>query len=100
MSRWPAGELPAVGPIRVNVTHVFVSVAVDLDNLAKPVLDALKGVVFQDDGQISDIRMRKRELGRIMRIETPLPLLLDALDQGGEFLHVLVEEAPDQEVVT
>jgi hypothetical protein len=25
---------------------------------------------------------------------------LDALDQGGEFLHVLVEEAPDQEVVT
>ncbi|MDF2780652.1 MAG: Endodeoxyribonuclease RusA [Geminicoccaceae bacterium] len=44
MSRWPAGELLAVGPIRVNVTHVFVSVAVDLDNLAKPVLDALKGV--------------------------------------------------------
>jgi crossover junction endodeoxyribonuclease RusA len=75
MSRWPAGDPPAVGPIRVNVTHVFVSVAVDLDNLAKPVLDALKGVVFQDDGQISDIRMRKREFGRILRIETSLPLL-------------------------
>jgi hypothetical protein len=99
MSRWPPGEAPAVGPIRVNVTHVFVSVAVDLDNLAKPVPDALKGVVFQDDGQISDMRMRKREFGRIMRIETPLPLLLDALDRGEEFLHILVEEAPDQEVV-
>lgn len=99
MSRWPASEPPAVGPIRVNVTHVFVSVAVDLDNLAKPVLDALKGVVFQDDGQISDMRMRKREFGRIMRIESPLPLLLDAFDRGEEFLHILVEEAPDQEVV-
>jgi Holliday junction resolvase RusA-like endonuclease len=58
---------------------VFVSVAVDLDNLAKPVLDALKGVVFQDDGQISDMRMRKREFGRIMRIERPVASALGCL---------------------
>ena len=99
MSRWTTGEPPVVGPIRVDITYVFVSVTIDLDNLAKPVLDALKGVVFQDDGQISDMRIRKREFGRIMRIETPLPLLLEALDRAEEFLHILVEEAPDQEVV-
>jgi len=34
-----------------------------------------------------------------MRIGSPLPLLLDAFDRGEEFLHILVEEAPDQEVV-
>jgi hypothetical protein len=68
---------------------VFTSVAVDLDNLAKPALDALKGVVFRDDGQISDMRMRKREYGRIIRIGTPLPLLLEALDRTEEFLHIL-----------
>lgn len=43
--------------------------------------------------------MRKREFDRIVRIETPLPLLLETLDRANEFLHVLVEEAPDQEVV-
>lgn len=78
---------------------MFASVDVDLDNLAKPVLDALKGIVFADDGQITELKMRKHELGRITRIETLRPLLLEALDRGEEFLHVVVEEAVDQEVV-
>lgn len=49
MSRWPTDAPPAVGPIRVDVTYIFAGVAVDLDNLAKPVLDALKHLVFRDD---------------------------------------------------
>ena len=32
MSRWPADEMPALGPVKVDITHVFVNVAVDLDN--------------------------------------------------------------------
>jgi hypothetical protein len=60
------------------------------------VLDALKGLVYQDDGQITDIAMRKRDVARDLRISTPSPILLDALRRGKEFLHVVVEEAPDQ----
>jgi hypothetical protein len=96
IDRWPADEPPALGPIRVIVTYVYAEVAVDLDNLAKPVLDALKGLVYQDDGQITDIAMRKRDVARDLRISTPSPILLDALRRGKEFLHVVVEEAPDQ----
>jgi crossover junction endodeoxyribonuclease RusA len=99
MSRWPAGEPPATGAIQLGITHVYASVAIDLDNLAKPVLDALKGLVFQDDEQITDMTMRKRQLDRILQIETPLPLLLDALDRGEEFLHVLVQEVSNLEVL-
>jgi crossover junction endodeoxyribonuclease RusA len=40
------------------MTYVFAEVAVDLDNLAKPVLDALKGLVYEDDGQITEIAIR------------------------------------------
>ena len=98
--RWPAGEPPALGAIRVSITYVFADVAVDLDNLAKPVLDALKGLVNEDDGQVTDIAMRKRDMTRDLRILTPSPVLLDALRRGGEFLHVLVEQAPDQQLVT
>ncbi|MGH6906012.1 MAG: RusA family crossover junction endodeoxyribonuclease [Geminicoccaceae bacterium] len=58
-NRWPAEEPPALGPISVTITHIYAEVAVDLDNLAKPVLDALKGLVCQDDGQVTDIKMRK-----------------------------------------
>jgi crossover junction endodeoxyribonuclease RusA len=99
MSDWPAGEPPALGPIRVVITHVFTGASSDLDNLAKPVLDALKGLAYEDDGQVTDIIMKKRDLGRNLRLETLVPLLLNAMDRGEEFLHVLVEEARDLEVV-
>lgn len=99
MSFWPADEPPALGPIRVMITHVFAGASSDLDNLAKPVLDALKGVAYEDDGQVTDIIMRKRDLARDLRLESPIPLLLDALARGEEFLHVMVEEARDLEVV-
>lgn len=99
MSHWPADEPPALGPIRVVITHVFAGASSDLDNLAKPVLDALQGLAYEDDGQVTDIVMKKRDLARNLRLEALIPLLLNALGRGEEFLHVLVEEAPDQEIV-
>ena len=65
MSHWPAGELPPLGPIRVVITPVFAGVSSDLDNLAKPVLDALQGLAYEDDGQVTDITMKKRDLAAI-----------------------------------
>lgn len=99
IGRWPAGEPPALGPIQISITYVFADVAVDLDNLAKPVLDALKGVVYEDDGQITDIAIRKRNMARDLRIVGPSPVLFDAFRRGREFLYILVEEAPDQELM-
>jgi crossover junction endodeoxyribonuclease RusA len=99
MSRWPAGEPPVPGAIQVGMTHIFTGVAGDLDNLAKPVLDALKGLVYEDDRQVTDLTMRKRDLGRDLRTDVRWPLFLQALTYGGEFLHVIVQRAPDQGVV-
>jgi hypothetical protein len=42
--------------------------------------------------------MRKRDLSRDLRIHSRWPALIAALSQGGEFLHVVVQEAPDQRV--
>jgi crossover junction endodeoxyribonuclease RusA len=64
-----------------------------------PVLDALKGLVYEDDRQVTDLTMRKRDLSRDLRTDVRWPLFLQALTRGGEFLHVIVETAPDQGVV-
>ena len=32
----------------------------DVDNIAKVVLDALNGLVYTDDKQVTDLRVRKR----------------------------------------
>jgi hypothetical protein len=36
--------------VEVTVTHYYASVSIDLDNLAKPILDAIKGIAIVDDG--------------------------------------------------
>ena len=43
--------------------------------------------------------MRKRDVARDLRILTPSETLLDALRHDAEFLHIVVEEAPNQELI-
>ncbi|MGH7919963.1 MAG: RusA family crossover junction endodeoxyribonuclease [Candidatus Dormibacteraceae bacterium] len=68
------GDRPAMGPLRVEViallqmpkavpkrdrATVLPMKRPDADNLAKTVLDGLKGVAWRDDAQIVDLRVRK-----------------------------------------
>jgi crossover junction endodeoxyribonuclease RusA len=96
--RWES-EATETEPVALTLTYLHGEGAGDLDNLAKPVLDALKGLVFLDDYQVTDLVLRKRNLSAILRIENPSPLLSSGFDLGSPFLHVLVDIAPDQELV-
>jgi Holliday junction resolvase RusA-like endonuclease len=93
------GQLAPDGPVRIRLTYFYDGVALDLDNIAKPVLDALKGLAYLDDDQVTDIVLGKRDLGADLRIENPSAVLAGGFELGTEFLHVLVEEAPDQELM-
>jgi len=42
---------------------------------------------------------RKRNLNDDLRIVNPSDVLAEGLDRGNEFLYVVVEDAPDQEVI-
>jgi crossover junction endodeoxyribonuclease RusA len=46
---WPAGELPVTEPVMIAITHFYGDASMDIDNIPKPVLDALKGLVYVDD---------------------------------------------------
>ena len=99
-SHWPEDELPVVDSIMVKITYFYeenVSPKIDVDNMSKPILDALKGVVFTDDSQVTDLLCRKRKSENI-RVEISSDILLNQLDQGNEFLFIVVQDAPDQEV--
>jgi crossover junction endodeoxyribonuclease RusA len=96
---WPRDDQPADGPIQLELLYLFVGSAVDLDNLAKPFLDALKGLAYVDDGQVTDLIVRKRDLSQDLRLVNPSPALASGLEQGSEFLYVIVREAPPQETI-
>jgi crossover junction endodeoxyribonuclease RusA len=95
---WPEGELPATGPVMVRLTYLYRGAAVDLDNLAKPILDALKDLAYLDDEQVTDIHIRRRNADSV-RVDNPSPVLQTGLALSGEFLHIVVEDAPDQGVL-
>jgi hypothetical protein len=82
------------------ITYFYDSVSIDVDNIPKPILDALKGLVYLEDDQVTDILCRKRNLNSDLRVENPSSVLADGLSRGNEFLHVVIEEAPDQEVIS
>jgi crossover junction endodeoxyribonuclease RusA len=96
---WPVGEFPEMGPIMLTIIYFYDAVEVDVDNILKPILDALKGLLYMDDNQIVDILCRKRNLNSNLRIENPSSMLVDRFSRGKEFLYIVVEQASDQEVI-
>lgn len=92
---WPAGEPPFDGVAVLKVTYFYDAVSVDVDNIVKPIQDALVGLVYIDDSQVSDMICRKRNLyGNYKKIS---PILAGGFNRGNDFLHVRIENAPDQE---
>ena len=93
-------ESPYTGEVNVTITNYFYGSAADVDNVAKPLLDALKGVVYADDSQVSDLLSRKRDRNRELHIPRPSHLLQERLGLTGQFLHIFVDSGGlNQEVV-
>lgn len=84
----------------LTITNFYESISMDVDNIPKPILDALRGLVYLDDEQVTDVLCRKRDLNSSLRIENPSSVLAEGFSRGHEFLYVVVEEAPDQEVIS
>jgi Holliday junction resolvase RusA-like endonuclease len=85
------GRRPIGIEVLVTITYYYVDRALDIDNLAKPICDALKGFVYDDDGQIVELLIRKRRLNETEIIEKMSQALEEALETGEEFVHVVVE---------
>lgn len=71
----------------------------DLDNIAKPVLDAMVGAVYVDDSQVSQLLLRKSPLLKLAVLNDAEPSLLDAIDQGENFVYVRIGDAPNHGVM-
>lgn len=95
-------ETPIGDYIQVIITHYYdadpggdESAVPDNDNIVKPIRDALNGLIYVDDYQITDFISRRRNLNGSFRIKGISPALAEGFSQGKEFLHIKVESAPD-----
>lgn len=74
--------------------HDGITIRLDNDNLVKPMQDALNGLIYLDDCQITDTVVRKTSLDGEFRVRGMSPILAEAFVAGVEFLYVVVGVAP------
>lgn len=97
---WASDQKTATGLVMLQVTYFYDSVAMDVENIVKPIQDALIGLACVDDNQVTDVLVRKRDLLGNFRVENMTSILAEGFARGSEFLHIVVINAPDQEVLT
>ncbi len=103
--KWKADPLPEGSPVTVAITY-FSKVAYssksepgearDVDNLAKPIMDAMKGIVYSDDAQVSELLCRikdfEAEVGNLPEN------LAEYLRESRPVVHVTVDPVPNPTV--
>jgi hypothetical protein len=94
----------ASGPTDQNLSVVIIyfyqgETSLDVDNIAKALLDGLKGVLVRDDRQISQLMVRKTRIARGVSLTGASAYLLDAIERmtqiGSDFVYVRADPAPD-----
>ncbi len=96
---WLSEQKATTGFVMLQVTYFYDAIAIDVDNIVKPIQDAIIGLAYVDDDQITDVLVRKRNLSSNFRIENMTSTLAEGFSRGNEFLHIVVTDAPDQEVL-
>jgi hypothetical protein len=90
---WPAAVAPMSSVrVRITIVHLYTGRPADVDNIIKPIVDALVGLVIKDDLQVIDVDSHRRPLA------APHPANLPALLEQGiaskrEFVYVRLSAA-------
>lgn len=87
----PEGHFAVEGPISLKIYYFSdVPVAVDIDNIVKPIFDALSRFIYLDDKQVERLVVQKFEPDRLFTFASPSAKLAAAVGATGPrvFLHV------------
>ena len=97
---WSPEQKTATGLVMLKITYFYDFVSMDVDNIVKPIQDAIIGLAYVDDDQVTDVLVRKRDLSGNFKVEDMTSTLSEGFARGNEFLHIVVIDAPDQEALT
>jgi crossover junction endodeoxyribonuclease RusA len=97
---WKPAHSLATAPVSITVIYLYDEVALDVDNIVKPIMDALIGLTFDDDSLVTDATIRRRHLRGMFRLEGVSPTLAAGFELDREFVYVLLVDAPPQDELT
>ena len=85
------GGNPTQESVTLTIIYFFDSIDLDVDNLVKPIQDALEGLVYENDAQVVESRSLKRNIRGSYNLDIISPVLAGALTTGREFIYVRIE---------
>jgi crossover junction endodeoxyribonuclease RusA len=100
------GAAPLADKLFVKITHFYDAPPgdpgdnLDSERIIKPILDAMNGVLYQDDYQIAELDNRRRNLNGSFRVKGMSPALAEGFCKGEEFIHVKVDLLREPEAVS
>jgi len=95
---WSGREIEeAALKITVVYYHERQSVLIDHDNMIKPIQDALAGLVYKNDRQITDAQTRKTNIDGRFRLRHLSRVYARAFAGGRPFVYIRIEKAPNHE---
>lgn len=86
-------QLPVSTDVVLRLAYFYISEPIaDLDNIVKPIQDALKDVAYVDDKQVVDLvaSMRRKVFDEGIEMTA---LLARGFDGGSDFIHVVVDHS-------
>jgi crossover junction endodeoxyribonuclease RusA len=93
----PKLQTLATANLRVTIVYFYVANDLDLDNILKLILDAMIGVVYDDDDQVVDLIAAKRDISFPYTLTGVSPVLAAHLTSrsgsASDFVYIRVEEA-------
>ena len=91
------GQRPIDGNVRIRVIHYYETIIGDVDNLTKPIQDALQGIVYVNDRQVNEVTGKRLHIDDPYRVRFMSKTLGAAFSDGREFVHIRVWLSPKQE---
>ena len=88
---WPVGDSPLDYKVQIHITYYHDSAPLDVYNMLKPIQDALCGLVYGDDRQLTDTHGHLRDLNGQYRVRGMTPAQARGFTSGEPFVHVRVE---------
>ena len=87
------GNSSTLDELHLTLVYLYYEDPVDVDNIIKPIQDALVGLVYNDDLAIVDVESHRRPLSGPFEILKYPRLLAEGILGGGECVYVRVTDA-------
>lgn len=79
--------------LRLTIVFFYTNNPVDVDNIIKPIQDALKGILYLDDRDIVDVHSYRRKCDEVISTDDWPPRLVDAYNLKSDCVYILVRDA-------